>query len=122
MLAAGELREIILGLDRVRLARLAWRYSSPNMDAAVGVETETGELAVLTTPAGSPLPKAPGVVILRRCTAWRRAETERALGDATEVPPSAEIVEEHAARNGAKRALCWSYIEEQLAALGRRSA
>ena len=103
----------------MRLARLAWRYASPNTDAAVGIEVETGELAVLTSPVGSPLPTAPGVVLLRRCTAWRRGETEAALRTVSDVPPWPDVVEEHAAREGARRPLCWDYIEEQLTALRR---
>ena len=122
MLTAEELREVIVGLDRTRLARLAWRYAVPGTDAAVGVEVATGELAVLTTPAGSSLPTAPGVVILRRCTAWRRAETERALRNSSDIPASLEVVEEHASREGAKRPLYWPYIDEQIEAIERRAA
>lgn len=116
MLSAEEARWIIAFLDP---GRLAWRAASDDESAAVGLDLGTGELAVLGWAVREGPPAAEGVLVLAFCPAHRRVDSERALSEGCEVPPSADVMEEHVVRADARGGVYWPLVEALLASGGR---
>ena len=111
MISAEEARWIVRYLEPEMVVRRAWRAATETTNASVGLSMETGELATLRWRPDE-LPDVDGVIVLAWCSSSCRVEMEGRAAAYSEVPPSAEVVEEAAVRT-ARHAVSWDAVEQQ---------
>lgn len=113
-----DARAIVHGLDPVTLARRVWRAASPEggreRNAAALLDLADGAMRVVAWRDGETAPAPFGCVVVAWTSQAARERARRSLGEATEVAPSAEVVEEEVARRAAGEGPCWPSVEEQL--------